>query len=606
MNEAERFIESYRRFNEYPENLVEDANRHRSHRYKAALDKHEKVLFRSNNNADEHKDDDESFILVPLRDFGDEGSPTVRNISNEESLREYFGETIREPPPPLRLRLKPDPKCRFILLETPHSEARRLDLTRAMLLRILTYHQVSSCFLNFITFFGSKTGATDMSFGGFRAESSLKTPGLLRSDRLGRSGRRIQLCYTLGTVEEEAPRSSKPAVPGSETYRKAEKPWVRPQASIHHQFDPEMGTMLWIITAPVTRPRKFDPPTARSKSKIWTEEFKVYMNKQHRDGRFLTPQSCFGMSLDIHLKLVAWSVGDFSYCMQDLDDNLRQLTDKYIQVQPKEVLESDLQQLYNLMDTTAELHRCLSSNHKVLSSLADFYKTRFFDEIKELDSIRWKDECAADIARFLNELDGFVLEVDSIMNRASALTSMAELRESVISKVLQNQTNHRMYKLTEQGFQEAVTMSLLQKIAFIYLPVSVISTIFSTDIVKFQHGLEPNQTYSWSLIAFLSWMITTLVFTMLTWRLSEFWKHHEARRLWNFLEENTEYGETLDTGSDAQPAEQSRRHFWRRRPGMGRNSPSKAHILPPPSPGPGAPTRNGNLPGGRLLPLPPH
>ncbi|RYP10847.1 hypothetical protein DL764_000399 [Monosporascus ibericus] len=540
MSEAQRFIESYSRFNDYPENLLEDANRHRSH------------------------------------------SPTVRNISNEDSLREYFGETVPEPPPPLRLRLKPDPKCRFILLETPHTEASRLNLTRAMFLRILTYHQVSSCFLTFITFFGSKTGATDVSFGGFRAESSLTTPGLLRSDTLGRSGRRIQLCYTLGTVEE-APRSSHPVALGSETAKKQDKLWIRPQASIHHQFDPEKGTMLWIITAPVTPPRKFAPPTERSKSKIWTEEFKVYMNKQHRDGKFLIPPSCFWMSLDIHLKLAAWSVGDFSYCMQDLDENIRQQTNEYIQVQPKEVLESDLQLLYNLMDTAAELQRCLSSNHKVLKSLADFYKTQFSEEMKQLENIGWKDECAADIQRFLHELNGFILEVESIMNRAVALTSMAQLRESVISKVLQNQTNRRMYKLTEQGFQEAVTMSLLQKIAFIYLPVSIISTIFGTDIVKFQRDLEPNQTYSWSLIAFLSWMITTLVFTTLSWWLSEFWKHREGRRLRD-LGEDTENGETPDSGGDAQHGEQSRRYFWRS--DVGRGLISNARGLPPPSPGP--------------------
>ncbi|RYP90076.1 hypothetical protein DL770_003815 [Monosporascus sp. CRB-9-2] len=557
MDEVQRFIESYSRFNEYPENLVEDANRHRSHRCKAALDKHEKDLFRSNNNEDKHKDEDESFIVLPLRDFGDEGLTLYPPLS-----------------PTILIYLKPVQ----LLLETPHSEARRLNLTRAMLLRILTYHQVSSCFLTFITFFGSKTGATDVSFGGFRAESSLTTPSLLQSDMLGRSGRRIQLCYSLGTVEEKVPRSRKPAAQGSETSRKADKLWIRPKASIHHQFDPEKGTMLWIITAPVTRPRRFAPPTERSKSKIWTEEFKVHMNKQHRDGKFLTPRSCFSMSLDIHLKLAAWSVGDFSYCMQDLDDSLRQLTDKYIQVQPEEVLESDLQHLYGLMDTTAELHRCLSSNHKVLKSLANFYKTQFLVEIQELDNIGWRDECAADILRFLHELDGFLLEVDSIMNRAVALTSMAQLRESV--------TNRRMCKLTEQGFQEAVTMSLLQKIAFIYLPVSIISTIFGTDIVKFQRDLEPNQTYSWSLIAFLSWMITTLIFTTLTWRLSEYWKHREGRRLRD-LGEDKEYEESSDTGGDAQCAEQNRRHLWQNGHDIGRGSSSRPPILPVSSPGAG-------------------
>ncbi|RYP43827.1 hypothetical protein DL768_009660 [Monosporascus sp. mg162] len=311
MDESQPFIQSYSRFNEYPENLVEDANRHRSHRYKAAFNKHEKVLFRSDNDEDEHKDDDEPYILVPLRDFGDEASPTVRNISNEESLREYFGETVPGPPPPLRLRLKPDPKCRFILLETPHAEARRLNLTKSMLLRILTYHQVPSCYLNFITFFASKTSAND--------------------------------------------------------------------------------------------------------------------------------------------------------------------TNKYIQVQAEQVHELDLQLLYIMMDLTEELQSCLSSNHKVLKLLEGFYSTQFCDEMRELDNLGWKDECAADIAHFVRELHEIILEVEGIANRAEALATMVNRRENFISKVLQNQTNYRMY-------EETITMSLLQKIAFIYLPVSIISVSTTVSI----------------------------------------------------------------------------------------------------------------------------
>ncbi|RYP05141.1 hypothetical protein DL765_009931 [Monosporascus sp. GIB2] len=387
---------------------------------------------------------------------------------------------------------------------------------------------VSSCYLNFITFFGSKTGATDVSFGGFRSE--------VEDNR------------------QEASQASNSEPPGPETFRRADKRLVRPQASIHHQFDPENGTMLWIITAPVTPPARFAPEGERSKSKIWTEEFKGYMNKQHRAGNFLTPQSCFGMSLDIHLKLAAWSVGDFSYCMQDLDDNIRQLTDKYIQVQPKEVLESDVQQLYNLMEITAELHRCLSSNHKVLKSLANFYKTQFLDEIKELNNIGWKDECAAHIARFTHELDGYILEVDSIMNRAVALTSVAQRRESV--------------------------------------------TIFGTDIVKFQAELEPNQTYSWSLIAFLSWLITTGIFTTLTWTVSERWKNRQVRRLRD-SGDSTEYGQPPDTGGDAQPAEPPQPPFPRgirhiAKIPNGQNSSYQAAILP----GPGGLSPNENSPRG--------
>lgn len=185
-------------------------------------------------------------------------------------------------------------------------------------MRILSYHQVPSCYLNFLTFLSSTTSAADLGFGGFRVESSLLKPKT-KSDELGRSGRRIQLCYNLGTVED-----NRPIIEGNidtKDNTKAHLRWVRPHASIHHQFDPERGTMLWIITAPVTPQSESSP----SQSKIWTDDFKRHIENNHNNERLLTPVSCFSMSLDIHLKLAAWSIGDFSYCMQDIDDRLRQL-----------------------------------------------------------------------------------------------------------------------------------------------------------------------------------------------------------------------------------------------------------------------------------------
>ncbi|RYO97503.1 hypothetical protein DL766_004379 [Monosporascus sp. MC13-8B] len=166
------------------------------------------------------------------------------------------------------------------------------------------------------------------------------------------------------------------------------------------------------------------------------------------------------MSLDIHLKLAAWSVEYFSDCMQDIDDNLQRLTNKYMQVQAVQVHELDLQLLYIMMDLTEELQSCLSSNYKVLKSLAEFYEIQFLPEMEKLDCIGWKEQCRAEIVRFLREPKGFILEVEGIANPAEALAATVNRRESF--------TNYRMY-------EETVTMSLLQKIAFIYLPVSIIS-----------------------------------------------------------------------------------------------------------------------------------
>ncbi|RYP63219.1 hypothetical protein DL769_007026 [Monosporascus sp. CRB-8-3] len=447
-------------------------------------------------------------------------NPTVKNIANEESLRQYFGENVTGSRSSLPLSsLKPDPKCRLISSSPQPYEGHALaylDLPPGLFMLPALHHILW--------------------FEDWR-----------------------------NLFEEEEPRPSITEAPEQDTPVIPYKRWIRPQASIHHQFDPEKGTMLWIITAPVTPPGRLPFSAGGSKSKIWTEEFKVHMNKQHHDGKFLTSWSCFSISLDIHLKLAAWSIGDFSYCMQSLDDKFRQLTDKYIQVESKHVFEMDLQRLYSLIDDTEELQRCLGCNLTVLESLEKFYKTQFLNEMDDLDCIDWKEQCREELMRFCYELRQFILEVEDIQSRATVLASMAKHRQSVISKSLQNQTNRRMYELTEQGLQEAVNMSLLQKIAFIYLPISIISTIFGTDIVRFQSDLEPNQTYSWSHIAFLAWLIATGVFTTLTWTLSQLWKISEERKL-RKLEDKMEYKQTQDTGDDTQPVESHRGLFslWRK------------------------------------------
>lgn len=315
-------------------------------------------------------------------------------------------------------------------------------------MRILSYHQVPSCYLNFLTFLSSTTSAADLGFGGFRVESSLVKPrGEL--SKLDRSGRRIQLCYTLGTLEDD-----RPIIEGS--VNRGHR-WVRPHASIHHQFDLEKGTMLWIITAPVTP--QSQTKNSRDKSKIWTDDFKKHIEESHLDRRFQTPESCFAMSLDIHLKLAAWSIGDFSYYMQDTDERVRKLvclhtlnsscdngiltsskTEKYIDVQAEKIEEADLRLLYILMDRTEEYRRCLESNRKVLQSIAEFYENRF---LKEVDCISWKKECTAEIDRFLYELKETMSEIEGIVNRTAALKSLAELRESVVSTL-----NYRLLVVT--------------------------------------------------------------------------------------------------------------------------------------------------------------
>jgi hypothetical protein len=231
-----------------------------------------------------------------------------------------------------------------------------------MFMRILTYHQVSTCYLNFVTFFGSSTSTSDPGFGGFKAESTLKQPCLVAS-KLNRSGHRVQVTYTLRTIEEnhqQRQQGTKPPEPKQngaarkprwrvwakplqqgqielqstndqprmdDEPKRANKPWVKPQAAIHHQFDPEKGTSLWIMTSPLTPGNMgSDGKRFKSKSKIWDEYLGEYIKKEHKENKaFSSPSSCLSTSFGVHLKLASWCIGDCAYYVQYVEEEIEKL-----------------------------------------------------------------------------------------------------------------------------------------------------------------------------------------------------------------------------------------------------------------------------------------
>ena len=77
-----------------------------------------------------------------------------------------------------------------------------LNITRTMLARILSYHQVMPGYLDFISVFGIQSRPRDLRFSGFHEQTMLSNSrqGQMELD-LGRSGRQYQLCYNLKTVE---------------------------------------------------------------------------------------------------------------------------------------------------------------------------------------------------------------------------------------------------------------------------------------------------------------------------------------------------------------------------------------------------------------------
>lgn len=160
---------------------------------------------------------------------------------------------------------------------------------------ILTYFQVMSGYIDFMSVFTTKFGEqidpSDLRFSGFKRRMTLSpspsAPQGLRLPQLGRSGRGFQLCFNLKCVFLK--KSTGPRVRWQ---------WSPRQAAFHHQFDIDPGTTLWIMTA------------ARNELEQRVQEL-VGESGQKSDRSLDSAERSFISSLAVHAMLAQWSSEDW-------------------------------------------------------------------------------------------------------------------------------------------------------------------------------------------------------------------------------------------------------------------------------------------------------
>ena len=173
-----------------------------------------------------------------------------------------------------------------------------LRITRTMLLRILSYHQVMPSYIDMISIFGSQLNAKELRFSGFREQTVLcNIPPQLQIPELGRSGKHFQICYHLKTANRTTPAS---------TTRHEQKWSIRP-AVFYHQFDVEYGTAVWIVT--------------KGEVKDIKEQIQDITGVKGRpsDRAFGTTEECFRSSFSIHLFYCNWATETWRWYMQWLE-----------------------------------------------------------------------------------------------------------------------------------------------------------------------------------------------------------------------------------------------------------------------------------------------
>ncbi|KAK0726600.1 hypothetical protein B0T21DRAFT_371892 [Apiosordaria backusii] len=433
--------------------------------------------------------DQETEIEVRFRDFEVDGRALAKkNVHSEQKLRDWLG-IVEKPstantPSNLMSTTKRDPKSRFIYIYADDSRD-RLRITRSMLTMILSFHQVMPEYLDFLKSFGLQTAARDLYFSGFRRQIALKKPSAAHNlDALGRSTQQYQIAYSLKGVTA-----------------KGEAQWSIRNAAIYHQYDVNSDRAVWIVT------------------KGGCDLYESYKELTDSGGRpedraFLSADQCFLSSLAPHLLFCRWSVDDWRGYLRWLEDKVEK--DSLLGVlgfrepgqRPKRYQARDVQHMQIWQERASEAVVVLEGNIEVMQSLGQFYQGLAQDDRFPQRS------CAGDIADFVNQLDAMIADLRNGVSRAKALVKTTADRKELIIQHRQNETEERMHRLNKNMEEETLVVRIITLVTLVYLPATFVSTLFSTDIIKYQDDAYPNGKFSE--VAMVRWIQVTVPLTIMT------------------------------------------------------------------------------------------
>ncbi|KAM7214010.1 hypothetical protein V8F06_010582 [Rhypophila decipiens] len=489
-----------------------------------------------------------------------------------------------------------DPVVRFIALETSAPGSPRLKITDELLLKILTYHHVSPYFLEHISHICHEpdSGVSEAPFGGFRSLKSFsQSPPIPEYKALGRSGLHYQLIFDFKTViTVMGPEDNAATV---DTAGEDLNLWPITQCAIYHRFDISTGKSIWILTPPGSTSKSSTadddddslnvPPWDPNKCKT-TSELLSSFGVTSPVGASPCPTDRFSASLAIMVWLADWSLSEYDAYIATLDEQMQILSSPHINYKDSAPIYEITLKTYNqYMETLDQVIIALESNLSTLQSLMAFYCDEFISD-PDLSSL---DNCpgwlrtppaespdlsgspsssfsipklskstatltssqpvpqttsmgSSPIPPLISDLRRSLSSISATYNeliiRANVIKAIGTRRESTTHRLLQNRDTTTMKQLQTLTY-------IFSTITLLLLPMSVVSTIFSTDIVKFAFpsdygpgnststGDNGSEDYRgrWSKPAVVWWIVTTVLATGLVGGLGERWRRKSVAAL---------------------------------------------------------------------------
>ncbi|KAK5659027.1 hypothetical protein OQA88_1114 [Cercophora sp. LCS_1] len=451
-----------------------------------ALDRYQNRLKARESDLFVSSDDD---VEVRFRDLGFEGRARWQyNAHSEAKVKGHIGILHARNHAGQRglvTASKEDPMSRFIYLFSDHSRD-KLRALRSTVAVIFTYHGVMPAYLDFFDCFGLQSSPRDVRYSGFRKHVVLPRQGVaVPVDSLGRSGCQYQVAYNLKGVSLNGTGG-----------------WSIRNAAFYHRFDVVSGRAVWIVT----KGRK--------------DVCDAYEDLTGEDGRaddtsFATGGKCFVSSLAPHLLFSRWSNDDWRGYMRELEEAVDDESG-VAKLGPREngrlaqrYGSNDVRRMQIREEQASEADVILQGNIDILVSLQQFYQGLVKD-----DRFPFRASCAGEISDFLGNLDTIVSDMKNNASRAKALMKKTADRKELIKQYRADDEAGRMGRLNRNMEQETIVVRIITLVTLMYLPATFVSTLFSTDIIKYQEDNYPDGKYSQ--VAMNRWLQVTIPLTAVT------------------------------------------------------------------------------------------
>jgi hypothetical protein len=306
-------------------------------------------------------------------------------------------------------------------VHAPHSRD-RLRVTRDMMMLALTYHQVMPSFLDYLFSFGEQEFDQDFHFSGIHFESRLSAANRsLSVPQLCRSGREIQLCYSLRSVEPSKGQKS--------------WPWSVRSTATYHSFDFESGRANWVMLK----------GSESMKKRIMAE-----MDPRQKPERLSleTLGSTFSYSLKTHLVSCYWAGENWRWYINYMEEAVQTITRRTLSLDVTKVQSiqttmsekqpvsqdddfswDDLQRIQYIEEKANETLLVMKLNTKVMTEL----KAQYISILESDDCPgALKEGSQGEVTKFSNAIANIVNDLQVQQSRVETLLRLLSDRKALV------------------------------------------------------------------------------------------------------------------------------------------------------------------------------